>query len=350
MSRLIFIFAISMLLLTCGCSDDTSFSPTVDDNQVGYIVFKVTWPEKHRTTESAKLSTIETVTSITAYVYAESGTEATHTDLRHEDNRGKAEISVDAANNYLVRLVAFDSSIVQYIGTDNDVDVVSGQLTTADITMNEYFPPTLNSATSTGDNSYSFRWTAKQYATGYVLQEADNESFTSPTAVYSGSDLTVSLTDKSPGQYYYRVCSVTQYGNSTWSETRTVGVDSNGTISIDIPWPEESNINLSVRSPLASTYDYSYVDKTLTVTGEVVNSGSSDATNVSLTLIARNPSGTYMDELTHNIGTVSAERSKGFNVTFSAEVFSGADHPAATCDYTLTCTEGGPFTGSVDVE
>ena len=338
MSRLSFSFFLSIaLLLICTCSPDEPYNPNTQNESKGTIIFKITWPSKGYV---AKIADVEEVSSIAAYVNSESGTEITHVDLRHEGARGKAEISVAAGNNYQIVLVAFESDLIKYIGSDDDVDVVAGGTTTAEVSMYNA-APMLNSGESSGDNVYSFSWSSALFATKYILEEDDSASFTSP-ATQQTSNLTFSFTNKSAGKYYYRVCSVTPYGNSIWSETKTVEVGSNGTITIDIPWPDESTVNLSVKSPLAHFYDLGY-----TVTGEVINSGTSDATSVSMKLIARNESGSYLDQITKSIGTVSANSSSGFNVSFS-NIPTG--NPVETCDYTLTCNEGGSFTGSIVVQ
>ena len=332
----LFVFSVALLLI-CSCSNDEPLQPNnqiESESSKGTIVFKVTWPSKGYV---AKIADIEAVSSITAYVNVEpGGTEITHTDLLHEGNRSKAEISVEAGNNYQVVLVAFEDSIIKYIDSDDDVDVVAGGTTTVELSWIEA-APTLN-IESTGDNAYSFAWSASSFATSYTLEEDDNNSFSSPNIVYSGSDLTASFSENIGGKYYYRVSIVTPYGNTLWSEIKTVEVGSNDTITIDILWPDEEYVELTLFDQLSSYGS--------DITGEVINSGNADATNISLTLIARNASGIYLGEKTTSMGTIEAGGRKGFSSKFT----EGARSDCEYLDYTLTCDEGGPFTGSVTVE
>ena len=102
MSRLSLSFFLLIVFLLIGnCSKDEPYKPDSLGEQKGTIVFKVTWPSKGQV---AKIADVEEVSSITAYVNSESGTEISHVDLRHEDSRGKVEISVAAGNNYKVVL------------------------------------------------------------------------------------------------------------------------------------------------------------------------------------------------------------------------------------------------------
>lgn len=336
MSRLSFSIVVSMaFLLICNCGSDEPYKPDSQGEQKGTIALKVTWPSKGQV---AKIADVEEVSSITAYVNSESGTEITHVDLRHEESRGKAEISVAAGNNYQIVLVAFESDLIKYIGSDDDVDVVAGGTSTAEVTMANA-APVLNSGETTGDNAYKFSWTSSSFAVSYMFEEDVSDSFTSPSSQQT-VNLTISYSNKQSGKYYYRVCGVTPYGNSIWSETRTVEVGSNGTITIDVPWPDETLVDVKLSLPdsllyhLTASYGYYHLY------GEVKNSGTKNATNVKLMFIARNSKGTYLDESdTFAIGTVEAGSFKGFDVQYYMPTNT------SYLVYTLTCDEGGPFTG-----
>ena len=76
-------------------------------------------------------------------------------------------------------------------------------------------------------------------ATSYSLGQDFSEDFSSPEDVYAGPDTTITFTDISPGVYYYSVYAVTPYGNTYASDFRVVKVGGIGTITINIPWPEE---------------------------------------------------------------------------------------------------------------
>lgn len=295
---LVFFFVICFLH---GCSHEAPNTVSPNAN-TGWIVFNVVWPKNVFT---GKIAYIQAVSSITAYVYS-GGSEVTRNNLTHAGSRGQADITITAKENYRVVLAAFENALVKYIGSDEDVDVTTGGTTTVDITMTP-ITPIMKSPSITGSNTFSISWTSNKFASAYKLEEDDNGYFTSPTTVSSSADSTVSFTDKSASNYFYHVCSVTPYGNSPWSEVKSVGVSDEGTIRIDIPWPEEEPVKLSIPTKLLVVWYGGYK-----VSGEVINGGSQDANNVMLNLVARNSSGIYIGTLTIKLDTIRAKSSKGF--------------------------------------
>ena len=80
--------------------------------------------------------------------------------------------------------------------------------------------PVLNAIDNAdGDGNYSVTWGAAATATGYLLQEDDNNSFTSPATAYSGASTSWNATGKAVGTYYYRVQATNTWGASGWSNT-----------------------------------------------------------------------------------------------------------------------------------
>ena len=75
-----------------------------------------------------------------------------------------------------------------------------------------------------GAADYSVTWGAAARATGYTLQEDQDENFDSPTTVYSGAETSWSTTGKATGEYYYRVRANGPTGNSTWSNVKMTEV------------------------------------------------------------------------------------------------------------------------------
>jgi len=85
--------------------------------------------------------------------------------------------------------------------------------------------PVLNAINNAdGDGAYNVTWSASSTATSYTLEEDDNSSFSSPTAVYSGSGLLWVASGKAGGTYYYRVKATNSYGDSAWSNVQSVTV------------------------------------------------------------------------------------------------------------------------------
>jgi uncharacterized repeat protein (TIGR01451 family) len=84
--------------------------------------------------------------------------------------------------------------------------------------------PTLNAISNAGSGNYAVTWNVAFLADTYILQEATNASFTSPTTVYAGSGTDWSASGKPTGTYYYRVKASNSYGDSGWSNTQSVQV------------------------------------------------------------------------------------------------------------------------------
>ncbi len=89
--------------------------------------------------------------------------------------------------------------------------------------------PTLNPITnpSNADN-YTVSWTIATGATGYLLQEDINGSFTTPITRFMGTDTSYSVTGQPAGTFYYRVRAYNAWGNSTWSGTQSTTVAAHG--------------------------------------------------------------------------------------------------------------------------
>jgi len=77
-------------------------------------------------------------------------------------------------------------------------------------------PPTLGPINNNGYSSFMVNWSTSEGATNYILEEDDNQSFSSPTIIYSGSDTSVSL-NKALGTYYYHVKASNLKYTSGWS-------------------------------------------------------------------------------------------------------------------------------------
>ena len=76
-----------------------------------------------------------------------------------------------------------------------------------------------------GEDAYLVSWSSSAGALGYVLEEADNMSFSNPITRYVGPDLNYSVTGQSGGTWYYRVRAQNAGGSSPWSDTESTSVD-----------------------------------------------------------------------------------------------------------------------------
>lgn len=75
-----------------------------------------------------------------------------------------------------------------------------------------------------GDGNYTITWTAVEGGKTYLLQEDDNNSFSSPTTAYEGPSTSKAISGKGVGAYYYRLMAYNPYASSGWSNIQTVMV------------------------------------------------------------------------------------------------------------------------------
>jgi len=90
--------------------------------------------------------------------------------------------------------------------------------------------PTLDPISNTdGNGSYDIYWSNVGEATSYTLQEATDSDFIGATAVYSGSNTSTTISDRSPGVYYYRARASNAVADSPWSNIVSATVVQPGT-------------------------------------------------------------------------------------------------------------------------
>ena len=135
-----------------------------------------------------------------------------------------------------------------------------------------------------GVGKYTARWGASPRATNYVLEEAGNSAFVTPTVVYSGTANSLVLTDRQAGVYFYRVKAANIVGESPWSDAVSVKVEVPQAPTLaKISNPKGSgNYTLKWSAPKGAT-GY-LVQESLTPTFEAatdVYSGNSSTTSVS---------------------------------------------------------------------
>ncbi|MHC5036833.1 MAG: hypothetical protein ACYTHM_05935, partial [Planctomycetota bacterium] len=80
-------------------------------------------------------------------------------------------------------------------------------------------PLTVPATSSTG--TYTVTWGVSLGATGYELQEDISSSFTSPTTLCNGANVSFTVMGKPNGTYYYRVRASNGAGSSTWTVDTT---------------------------------------------------------------------------------------------------------------------------------
>ena len=84
--------------------------------------------------------------------------------------------------------------------------------------------PVLNViANAAGDAIYTVSWNEAAEAISYTLEEDDSDDFSTPTVLYTGTDLSWSAS-KLAGTYYYRVNASNTIGSSDWSNLQSTSV------------------------------------------------------------------------------------------------------------------------------
>jgi hypothetical protein len=87
-------------------------------------------------------------------------------------------------------------------------------------------PPRLEPISDPDCNGdYTVSWSAADCAESYVLQEDDNEDFTSPRKVCDTDGTSCRVTAPAAGRYWYRVKARSPVGGSDWSNLRTIRVN-----------------------------------------------------------------------------------------------------------------------------
>ena len=131
----IFLSTIWLAVLAFGCSREKKVllpeieTTSEETTQTGEMAFRITYQHPYGFAKAAS------VDRMTAYVYEADNTEITHRNLEKVGNMGRATISLSVGDNRRVSIVAYEDTLVRWIGWDDDVDILAGQTTTADIVM-----------------------------------------------------------------------------------------------------------------------------------------------------------------------------------------------------------------------
>ena len=104
-------------------------------------------------------------------------------------------------------------------------------------------------------------------------------------------------------------------------------------------------------SPASAQIAYSSGVYTTTITGEIENTGTADATNVVIDFRARSSNNAPITDASVNIGTAKKGESKIYTASFANTAFFSSDSRyVSKADYTITYNEGGPDTGTITVQ
>ncbi len=221
---------LAALAFGCGKKKEV-LSPSDETFGTGKVVLKVTYRRPYGLAKPA------VVDRMTAYVYEADNTEITHKNLEKVGNVGRATITLSAGNDRKVSVVAYEDTLVKWVGWDGDVDVIAGQTTTAEIEMG-YTVPDLELPDTVESDSYTVRWSRVPGGLRYELEE-------NGVVVYTGANTVMEVTGKGRGSYSYRVrvevgYAGKRYGYSPWSQASLVEVLPQGEIEVEAPWPSES--------------------------------------------------------------------------------------------------------------
>ena len=316
-----------VLLFACGQEQGRINEPQLEE--MGVILLRLTYPHKDR---AAKPLVVD---RMTVFVY-QGETKVVDQDLTRSGDRGQTSITVPVGT-YDVTVASFESDAINMMGS-TVVEVMAGTSTTASIAMQSMVPSNF-AGTSISDQSVRLSWNAVAGAEGYELQEDSSFDFSTPEVIDSGTAVAVNR-DVSTGDSFYRVRSTCKFGMSRWSEIAHVSVGgTTGSIEIDVPWDTsldaEEGVALRVvgepRVLRGTNYEslgwteYSDMGQDARITGEIENTGGSDAVDVKITVSLRDTAGALLGRITnHVIGTVRAGGSVFFEV-FIEDVFPQMD-------------------------
>jgi len=107
-----------------------------------------------------------------------------------------------------------------------------------------------------GNGDYLVDWNDVTDATGYTLEEDDNELFSTPSVIYQGGTSEFGVTGRDVGTWYYRVLASNDDGDSPWSNVESaVVVDYAPTASIDDISPNPAIRGVDTVQFVGSGYD-----------------------------------------------------------------------------------------------
>jgi uncharacterized repeat protein (TIGR01451 family) len=108
--------------------------------------------------------------------------------------------------------------------------------------------PVLNAITPPGAGpGYTVSWNPAYLADSYVLQQAADAAFTTPTEVYAGPGTSTVIASRGIATYHYRVKARNAWGDSAWSNVQ----------SVEVRWELEPNWPYDLANgPLQSALDY----------------------------------------------------------------------------------------------
>jgi hypothetical protein len=136
---------------------------------------------------------------------------------------------LDPGTNYVYFFTAQDENGNSAVSSSKinapDVDSAVFLPVVVNVTSPPASAPNLDEISNPGgDYNFIVSWAAVARATSYTLEQDDESAFSNPTAVYSGSETSTTVSVRDTGTFYYRVKAVNPFGDSTWSNTQSTVV------------------------------------------------------------------------------------------------------------------------------
>ena len=240
MRRLLVLFAVWAIVLVSCDSDERS---PLDSSSAGKGTLSIVIPDTDDNSNDeagavSKQAATEQIDQLEIRILASNNSVVLTRTLSPEDGVFKTTIEVDPQNDLKVLCIGLSDGVVEKFGIDEDVDVAPGVTTTAYISgWNQSYTPTMSAITPSPseDGDYTVVWTSVHTADQYDLQVADNADFADATLAYSGENVILNVTGKSPGTYYYRARASNAYNiTSDWSEGTSVVVNETGVV-VEVP-------------------------------------------------------------------------------------------------------------------
>ena len=240
MRRLLVLFAVLAIVLVSCDSDERSplNSGSAGKGTLSIVIADTDDTSDDGTGALSKLAATEQIDQLEIRILASNNSVVLTRTLAPEGGVFSTTIEIEPQNDLKVLCIGMSDGVVEKFGIDEDVDVAPGVTTTAYISgWNQSYTPAMSAITPSPseDGNYTVVWTSVHTAVQYDLQVADNAGFADATLAYSGENVIVNVTGKSPGTYYYRARASNSYNiTSDWSEATSVVVNESGVV-VEVP-------------------------------------------------------------------------------------------------------------------
>ncbi len=174
----------------------------VETPTMGLVSFSAPWPEE--------------ADRMVAYLFDSAGNTIGATDMEEAADRAVARIESPDEPGILALVLAYSGDGIRSLGAVSDVKVVVGGETKIDVTLHNVIPSLTSPPTVGVDQEFTVSWDKVPANPDYELQISGDDW---PWEIeYGGPDTETQVIENEPGNLYFRVRSLFEFGPSVWSE------------------------------------------------------------------------------------------------------------------------------------